>query len=208
LPEEKPAMTKPNHNALILAACVALASPYSALAQEIYGGLNGFRVRFANHSILIARGTKATDYVFTRKATPSSREKPVTELNKWFQLWNHTHLAFSPNGHWAAWRDTDNLLIAVSLDGRMKRVIWEARSDEHDPIVWLPDSSRLLIFRDYSEDPKGSDHWRRHDAIVFNVKKPHSLKELTLPETLAKELDNESEPEETVLSRVARKLVH
>jgi hypothetical protein len=147
-----------------------------APAQTIQWTKTGWQLRLNRHEMLIARGDKARDYVYTRKNLRTGQERPIIELNRWFLWWNHHFICFSPDGRWAVWRDRDGILIAASLDGRRKRLIWADWGWTNDPIFWLSDSRQFFVLSDFSEDPKGSGQWRAHVRELFDLRSPGSRK--------------------------------
>jgi hypothetical protein len=161
---------------MLFVFALALCVPKGTGAQRVQWTKTGWQIRLTRHEMLIARGDKARDYVYSRKNLRTGRERPIVELNKWFLNWNHHFISFSPDGRWAAWRDTDENLIAASLDGRMKRLIWNDRGDFNNPIVWLPGSRRFIVLQEFSEDPKGSDTWRPRVREIFDVRSPGKSK--------------------------------
>lgn len=144
--------------------------------------------KLTQSEILVARGSKLADYSYFRKDTRNGRERPIRELDRWFRFWNHHGIAYSPDGRWAVWRDADGLLVMASIDGRMQRSVWADYGDEHNPLLWLPDSRRFVEVEDYR-----SGDSRSHRIEILDRLRPRKRVYRELTRELAERLSAVSE---------------
>ena len=172
---------------LALAIGGLLSNGMPAFAQQTHAG---WQVPLSKHEMFIGRGTKG-DEVFSIRNLTTGRERPAAELNKWYIHWNHDHLAFSPDGRWALWRDPQDGLVVTSLHGEMERLAWEDHGILYDPLLWQPDSRH---FREVEDATHSNGKRPRNYAETFDRRAPGRRVGNPLAEAEAKRLEDLEEP--------------
>ena len=149
-----------------------------------------WQVRLSSHETLVARGSKGNE-TFSIRNLQTGREQPSVELNRWYTHWNHDHLAFSPDGRWALWRDAQDGLIVTSLHGEMKHTVWEDHGILYDPLLWRADSRHFVEVEDttHSNGKRPRNYQETFDRLAPDERVGHRLSAAE-----SKQLEDQEQP--------------